>query len=120
MFRIALSPTFWARVSMEFTGEDGRKVAGAFRAKFKRHDQEHIEGVKQRMKDVEDVDAFIADWMRENIVEFADVEVTDDATGKTIGADDTQGLLDFFIRAKATQPFLQAYGDNAPKARAKN
>jgi hypothetical protein len=49
-FKLAINPFFWATVKMSLVGDMGKRVEGAFKAKFRRLSQQQYEALLERLR----------------------------------------------------------------------
>ncbi len=112
MFKLALSPTFWATVRVEVTNEDGRRVEGKFDVQYKRLDLTQMRDLTERNRsgDLSDnvfIHEVVNSWRG----------VTDDDGGELTFS---TSALDKMLEAGLGQAILTTFFESFPKAKAKN
>jgi len=112
MFKVAQSPTFWAKVEAEYTGEDGRPAMARFRLKFKRLPQDDIKALIERQREDSQDDRF---FLRNIVEDWSDIAGDDDEPLPFTDKAFEQLMGNGFAPA-----MLRAYFDALPRARAKN
>lgn len=114
-FRLALSPTFWARVQAEITspeGKDDRRATVTFQCQYKRLSQDEFYAMRDRaLADGKDD----RDLAREVVVNWKDVD-DEDGAPLTFTADNFDALLNLGFGTA----IMAAFYDNLPKAKRKN
>lgn len=113
MLKLAQSPEFWATVKVDVQGEDSvdRKGTLEFDARFKRLTPEEVQEVTKRAADAGSDRLMV----REIVTDLRRIE---DESGETPKF--SEKLLDAVIDMVYPAPFLKAFYDALPKARAKN
>jgi hypothetical protein len=113
MFKIAQTPTFWARVKGELPAEGGgQPLQVSFRMQFKRLTRTELNALTERMKIEEKDDA----WFLEQIATGWDEVMGDDNEPLPYTPENLRRVLDVVFAATP----LSAFYDNLPKAKQKN
>ena len=123
MFKLALSPMFWATCKVQFADENGKQMTGAFGVQFKRHNRTELDALSAEIREGVtngSVTNHDSEFVRRVVTGFRDIEVTDPRDGSTITADNTPAMIDYLVNAGFGVAMVKTFYDEYPKARAKN
>ena len=111
IFKVALSPTFWAKVEVEVTAEDGRRVPVDFDLQYKRVTPDEATEIGGRLQNNGD----LRNTVRELVVGWKRV-AGDDGSTLDFSPENFERLLDLGFAG----PILDTFLKNLPKAKQKN
>ena len=91
MLRIGLSETFWAPVEIEYTTEEGAKAVHKFEVRFKRHDMNELEQLRDlvRVEGLDDRDIarkVMLEWRKFKDADGQPVVYSDEAREEVLAA----------------------------------
>lgn len=112
MFKLALSPTFWAKVAVELAAEKGGKEIVEFDGQFKRMTADEHDAFVERIRVEELTDRDIA---REVLIGWRGI-AGDDNQPLPFNEQTREQLLDYGFGGAIGFTFFKAY----PKAKVKN